>query len=144
MNTISLKLTTILFALNLISCVDKTSDNHPRFQRIFNREIVTKNSLYLYKTGPFNPDGDNYYHNLRSAKCDYSFEDTGEICILKPGQRVIFTKERTIICYTNLSWDLLGSLSWNGKTYPVSYNLGWPENDATWRRIYEDFKIPLP
>ena len=143
MNTILFRFATVLAALLALSCVNKITDKSPRFSRIFNSEIELRKPLYMYKIR-YNPDGDGTYHNIQSSQVTISPHDSGVLCILKPGQKVIFTKERTIICYTNLAWNLLGSLSWNGKTYPVSYDLGWPGNDSTWRSIYHDFKVPLP
>jgi hypothetical protein len=143
MNTILFRIATVIAAFFTLSCVNKITDKSPRFSRIFNSEIELKKPLYMYKIR-YNPDGDGTYHNILSSQVTISPHDSGVLCILKPGQKVVFTKERTITSYSRFTWDLLGHTSLNGKTYPISYYLGWSGTDSTWRRIYEDFKIPLP
>jgi hypothetical protein len=143
MNAILFRIATVLTALFAVSCVNKITNQDPRFLRIFNREIITTYPLYLYKTGPYNPDGDKYYHNLRNAKCGFSLEDSGELCILPPGQIVIFNHLKVSIGYMTDEEKLIGVIKYRGGYLPVSYHLGSTSTDD-WRIIYKDFQVPPP
>ena len=115
----------------------------PRFKAILGRDVLTKRPLRLYRIDP-NLTGDNTHHCVIAGYYPFSETDSGQIGVIPKQHAVRFDKLRRTRALSAGSESLIGTVRFEGKTYPISYKLGLIGDDtnAGWRRIYLSFDMP--